>query len=96
MYTTAEVAMKVGVCKSTLLRWLDEGLVDDVERDWRGWRVWRGRDIERLKAFQKAYHSKPIRRIRRSALSRAEYAKAAAQSMRSFAKGYSPRPGVGM
>ena len=96
MYTTVEVAKRLSICKSTLLRWLDEGLVDDVERDWRGWRMWRSCDVERVKAFQKAYHSKPIRRIRRSALSRAEYAKAAAQSMRSFAKGYSPRPGVGM
>ena len=96
MYTTVEVAKRLSICKSTLLRWLDEGLVDDVERDWRGWRVWRSRDVERVKAFQKAYHSKPIRRIRRSSLSRAEYAKAAAQSMGSFARGYFPRQGVGM
>jgi len=68
----------------------------DVGRDWRGWRVWRSRDVERVKAFQKAYHSKPIRRIGRGTLSRAEYAKAAAQSMGSFAKGYFLRPGAGM
>jgi len=96
MLSTVEAAKRIGVSKSTLLRWLDEGLVDDVERDWRGWRVWRSRDVERVKAFRKAYHSKPIRRIRRGTLSRTEYAKAAAQSMGSFAKGYSPRPGVGM
>lgn len=96
MYTTVEVAKRVGVCKSTLLRWIHEGLMPDVGRDWRGWRVWRSGDVERVKAFQKAYHSKPIRRIRRGALSRAEYAKAAAQSMGSFARGYILRPGVGM
>ena len=96
MLSTVEAAKCIGVSKSTLLRWLDEGLVDDVERDWRGWRVWRSRDVERVKAFQKAYHSKPIRRVRRSSLSRAEFAKAAAQSMGSFAKGYFLRPGVGM
>jgi excisionase family DNA binding protein len=93
MLSTVEAAKRIGVSKSTLLRWLDEGLVEDVERDWRGWRIWRSRDVERIKAFQKAYHSKPIKRVRRSALSRAEYAKAAAQSMRSFAKGYFLRPG---
>ena len=93
MHTTAEVAARVGVCKSTLLRWIHEGLMPDVGRDWRGWRIWRSQDIERVKAFQKAYHSTPIKRLRRSALSRAEYAKAAAQSMASFATGYSPRPG---
>ena len=96
MYSTVEAAKFVGVSKNTLLRWLDEGLIDDVQRDWRGWRIWQHKDIERVKAFQVAYHSKPIKRLRRSALSRAEYAKAAAQSMESFAKGYFPRPGVGM
>ena len=96
MYTTSEVAGRVGVCKSTLLRWIHEELISDVGRDWRGWRMWLSRDIERVKAFQKAYHSKPIRRLRRNSLSRAECAKAAAQSMGSFAKGYFARPGVGM
>ena len=95
MHSTVEAAKRIGVSKSTLLRWLDEELVEDVERDWRGWRIWRNHDIERVRAFQKAYHSQPIRRIRRSALSRAEYAKAAAQSMRSFAMGYTPRQGAG-
>ena len=96
MLSTIEAAHCIGVSKSTLLRWLDEGLVEDVERDWRGWRVWQSGDVERIKAFQKVYHSEPIRRVRRSPISRAQYANAAAQSMRSFAKGYSPRPGVGM
>lgn len=96
MLSTVEAAKCIGVSKSTLLRWLDEGLVDDVKRDWRGWRVWRSSDVERIKAFQKAYHSKPIKRVRRNSISRAEYAKAAAQSMESFAKGYCPRSGVGM
>jgi excisionase family DNA binding protein len=96
MLSTVEAAKRIGVSKSTLLRWLDEGLIEDIERDWRGWRVWRSRDVERVKAFQKAYHSKPMRRVRRNAMSRAEYAKAAAQSMRSFAQGYFLRPGAGM
>jgi len=96
MLSTVEAAKRIGVSKSTLLRWLDEGLVDDVERDWRGWRVWRSDDVERVKAFQEAYHSEPIRRVRRSSQSRVEYAKAEAHSMRSFAKGYFLRPGVGM
>jgi len=96
MYTTVEVAKRLNVCKSTLLRWIHEELISDVGRDWRGWRMWRSRDVERVKAFQKAYHSKPIRRLRRNSLSRAEYAKAAAQSMGSFAKGNFLKPGVGM
>jgi predicted site-specific integrase-resolvase len=93
MFSTVEAANCIGVSKNTLLRWLDEGLIDDVQRDWRGWRVWMQRDIERIKAFKLEYHSKPIKRLRRSSISRAEYAKAAAQSMRSFARGYFLRPG---
>ena len=96
MYTTVEVANKAGICKSTLLRWIHEGLMPDVGRDWRGWRVWHNRDVERVKAFQKAYHSEPIKRIRRRPINRVDYAKAAAQSMGSFSKGYFLRPGVGM
>jgi predicted site-specific integrase-resolvase len=96
MFSTIEAANCIGVSKNTLLRWLDDGLIDDVQRDWRGWRVWRQRDIERIKAFKSEYHSKPIKRLRRSSISRAQYANAAAQSMRSFAKGYSLRQGVGM
>jgi len=96
VYTTAQAAKQIGVCKNTLLRWVCEGLIPDVGRDWRGWRMWHSRDIERVKAFQKAYHSKPIRRIRRGSLSRAEFANAAAQSMGGFAKNYAHRPEVGM
>ena len=96
MLSTIEAANCIGVSKNTLLRWLDEGLIDDVQRDWRGWRVWMQRDVERIKAFKAEYHRKPIKRLRRSSISRAQYANAAAQSMRSFAKGYSHRPEVGM
>jgi len=96
MFSTVEVAKSVGVSKNTLLRWLDEGLLDDVQRDWRGWRVWLSQDIDRVKAFKVAYHSKPVTRVRRRSTTRAEFAKAAAQSMGSFAKGYVPRPGVEM
>ena len=88
MLSTVEAAKRIGVSKSTLLRWLDEGLVEDVERDWRGWRVWSEKDINKTKAFMEAYHSKPIKRIRRRPINRIDCAKAAAQSMGSFAKGY--------
>ena len=94
MASTVEAARQIGVSKNTLLRWLDGGLIEDVERDWRGWRLWGDQDIERVKAFQQAYHSKPRRRKRRSALVRATCAQAAAQSMAGFAQGCFARPGV--
>jgi excisionase family DNA binding protein len=94
MLSTVEAAKRIGVSKNTLLRWLDGGLIEAVERDWRGWRVWGDQDVERAKAFQQAYHSKPHRRKRRSSLIRATCAQAAAQSMAGFAQGCFPRPGV--
>jgi predicted site-specific integrase-resolvase len=96
LYTTAQAAKQISVCKNTLLRWLYEGLIPDVGRDWRGWRSWSERDINRAKAFRQAYHSKPIRRAKRTPINRAECAKAASESMVRFAEGYAKRPEVGM
>ena len=81
MHTTAEVAKRVGVCKRTLLRWVQEGLMPDVERDWRGWRVWSEKDINKTKAFMEAYHSQPKRRQRRRFFSKAQDAKSVAATM---------------
>jgi predicted site-specific integrase-resolvase len=92
MYSTVEAAKSVGVSKNTLLRWLDEGLTEDVERDWRGWRVWRREDIARVKAFREAYHSEPQRRRRRRAVTRVEFARGAAASMARFGQGCLGRP----
>ena len=65
MFTTAEAAERVGVCKNTLLRWIKLGLVDEVSRDWRQWRVWSQDDVDRAKAFRDSYHSQSIPRPRR-------------------------------
>ncbi|MHC4618804.1 MAG: helix-turn-helix domain-containing protein [Planctomycetota bacterium] len=81
MYTTVEVARRLSVCKSTLLRWIHAGLIPDVRRDWRGWRMWSERDINKAKAFMEAYHSQPIPRQRRRLFSKAQYAKSVAATM---------------
>jgi hypothetical protein len=94
VFSTIEAAKRVGVSKNTLLRWLDEGLAEDVERDWRGWRVWRPEDIERIRAFREAYHSRPLTRVRRRPVARAAHAKAAAASMARFGRGYARGPEV--
>lgn len=81
MYTTDEVARRIGVCKSTLLRWIREDLISDVGRDWRGWRMWSEKDINKAKVFMEAYHSQPKRRQRRRPFSKAQYAKSVAATM---------------
>ena len=92
LFSTSQAAKHIGVSKNTLLRWLDEGLTGDVERDWRGWRIWQQEDIERIKAFREAYHSRPIRRARRGPALRVDRAKAIAASMARFGRGYTHRP----
>lgn len=49
-YRTAEVCRMIGISRSTLFRWLKEGIVSDVEyRDWRGWRLFTSDQIESIR-----------------------------------------------
>jgi predicted site-specific integrase-resolvase len=49
-HRTAEVCRMVGIGRSTLFRWLKEGIVSDVEyRDWRGWRLFTANQIETIR-----------------------------------------------
>lgn len=52
---TAKVAKIIGISKSTLLRWITSGLIEDVNRNQKGWRVWSNEDIQRLKRFAQGY-----------------------------------------
>ena len=52
---TENVAKVIGVSKSTLLRWISTGLIDDVKRDERGWRYWTNEDVQRVIRFKETY-----------------------------------------
>lgn len=56
LYTTAEAAARIGVSKNTLLRWLSDGRLGDVARDWRNWRVWNAADIARAETVRQQLH----------------------------------------
>jgi predicted site-specific integrase-resolvase len=48
-YRTAEVCSLAGISRSTLFRWLRNGILDDVsQRDRRGWRLFTADDISRI------------------------------------------------
>jgi excisionase family DNA binding protein len=48
-YRTSEAAQIAGISRSTLLRWIDDGIVkDESRRDRRGWRLFTQADIDRL------------------------------------------------
>jgi DNA-binding transcriptional MerR regulator len=48
-YRTAEAAGKAGISRSTLLRWVDGGIIKDASRrDRRGWRLFTETAIKRI------------------------------------------------
>jgi len=48
-YRTAEVCSMAGISRSTLLRWLRRGILEDAfHRDRRGWRLFTDRDVSRI------------------------------------------------
>jgi len=49
-YRTAEICLMVGIGKSTLFRWIKEGIMKDAEhRDRRGWRLFTKDEVDRVK-----------------------------------------------
>jgi len=62
-YRTAEVCLMVGIGKSTLFRWIKEGIMKEAEhRDRRGWRLFTGDEINKVKSEVNG-----IQKIRKSA-----------------------------
>ncbi len=48
-YRTSEAARMAGISRSTLMRWLEAGVVNTVQRrDRRGWRLFADSDVKRL------------------------------------------------
>ena len=48
-YRTSEACQAAGISRSTLVRWLKVGILDDVpHRDRRGWRLFTEADIKRM------------------------------------------------
>jgi excisionase family DNA binding protein len=50
-YRTSEACDRAGIGRSTFLRWLKEGVLEDVSyAERRGWRLFTQEDIDRIKA----------------------------------------------
>ena len=49
-YRTAEVYRMIGISKNTLYRWLQKGILGEIERrDIRGWRLFTLDEIDKIK-----------------------------------------------
>jgi MerR HTH family regulatory protein len=49
-YEATEVCEKVGISRPTLFRWLRRGLLINLHRDRRGWRLFTEEDLKRIQA----------------------------------------------
>jgi len=68
-YRTAEVCLMVGIGKSTLFRWIKEGIMKEAEhRDRRGWRLFTGDEINKVKmevnGIQKSHLDKSLSELK--------------------------------
>ena len=64
-YSTVEVARKIGVHKSTLKRWLREGVLSEPKHNriaGVGYRIWSDRDVERVRRYKAAHYMKKPRK----------------------------------
>lgn len=48
-YRTADVCVEAGISRSTLFRWLKDGILTKSLRDRNGWRVFTGEDLNRIR-----------------------------------------------
>ena len=56
-YRVSEACIAVGISRTTYLRWVRDGVIPDVrQRDWKGWRLFSGGDVKRLKAKVNQIH----------------------------------------
>jgi excisionase family DNA binding protein len=49
-YTTMEMCEKTGISRATLSRWLRQGVLKELRKDRRGWRLFTEDDLNKLKA----------------------------------------------
>jgi DNA-binding transcriptional MerR regulator len=48
-YRTLEASRETGISRSTLLRWLKEGIISEMHRDTRGWRLFTDEDLQQMR-----------------------------------------------
>ncbi len=49
-YTTVETCQNTGISRATLSRWLQQGILKELRKDRKGWRLFTEDDLNKLKA----------------------------------------------
>jgi DNA-binding transcriptional MerR regulator len=57
-YKTQDICRLFDISKATLFRWEREGLISNVSRDWRNWRVYNDKNMQEIKAIMRGRNSK--------------------------------------
>jgi DNA-binding transcriptional MerR regulator len=52
-YNTREICDRFDISRATLFRWEDEGLITQVGRDWRNWRLYSDKNIREIEVIIK-------------------------------------------
>jgi DNA-binding transcriptional MerR regulator len=57
-YKTQDICELFDISKATLFRWERDGLISNVSRDWRNWRVYNDKNMLEIKAIMRRRNSK--------------------------------------
>lgn len=57
-YKTQDICRLFDISKATLFRWEREGLISNVSRDWRNWRLYDDKNVQEIKTIMRARNAK--------------------------------------
>ena len=57
-YKTQDICRLFDISKATLFRWEREGLISNVGRDWRNWRLYNDKNMQEIKAIMRGRNAK--------------------------------------
>lgn len=57
-YYARDICALFDISKATLFRWESEGLISNIKRDWRNWRMYSEENIEEIKKIIEAKGNK--------------------------------------
>jgi len=58
-YKTRDICKIFDISKATLFRWEKDGLISNVGRDWRNWRLYSKQNIKEIRKIMQSRNSRP-------------------------------------
>lgn len=52
-YKTSDICNRFDISRATLFRWESEGLLTEVGRDWRGWRIYSESNVKAIEKIMR-------------------------------------------